>query len=68
MSLDISKVRRALPQYRIEYHDSIPSTQPLAMKLAEAGAASGTAVVAGEQTAEGLLSSVQSDYESQIGN
>jgi raffinose/stachyose/melibiose transport system substrate-binding protein len=25
-------------------------------------------LVAGEQTAEGLLSSVQSDYESQIGN
>ena len=51
MSIDITRVRRALPQYRIEYFDSLPSTQPVATKLAEAGAASGTAVVAGEQTA-----------------
>lgn len=51
MSLDISRVRRALPQYRIDYHDTAPSTQPLAVKLAEAGAASGTAVVADHQTA-----------------
>ena len=51
MSLDISRVRRTLPQYRIEYYGTIPSTQPIAVKLAEAGAPSGTTVVAGEQTA-----------------
>jgi len=51
MSLDISRVRRALPHHRIDYYDSLPSTQPIAIKLAEAGAPSGTAVVAGEQTA-----------------
>jgi BirA family biotin operon repressor/biotin-[acetyl-CoA-carboxylase] ligase len=51
MSLDISRVRRALPDHRIEYYDSLPSTQPVAAKLAEGGAPSGTAVVAGEQTA-----------------
>jgi BirA family biotin operon repressor/biotin-[acetyl-CoA-carboxylase] ligase len=49
--LDISRVRRALPQCRIEYLDSAPSTQPIAVKLAEAGASSGTAVVADHQTA-----------------
>jgi BirA family transcriptional regulator, biotin operon repressor / biotin---[acetyl-CoA-carboxylase] ligase len=48
---DIARVRLALPQFRIEYYDSLPSTQPVAVKLAEAGAASGTAVVAGKQTA-----------------
>jgi len=51
MPLDISRVRRALPQYRIDYHDSLPSTQPVASILAEAGAPSGTAVVADQQTA-----------------
>jgi BirA family biotin operon repressor/biotin-[acetyl-CoA-carboxylase] ligase len=51
MSLDISRVRRALPNHRIDYYDSLPSTQPVATKLAEVGAPSGTAVVAGEQTA-----------------
>ncbi len=51
MSLDIARVRRALPTHRIDYHDTLPSTQPLAIKLAETGEPSGTAVVAGEQTA-----------------
>ena len=51
MSLDIGRVRRALPNHRIEYCVSLPSTQTVATKLAEAGAPSGTAVVAGEQTA-----------------
>jgi BirA family biotin operon repressor/biotin-[acetyl-CoA-carboxylase] ligase len=51
MPLDISRVRRALPDCRIDYYDTLPSTQPVAAKLAEAGAASGTAVVAGAQTA-----------------
>lgn len=51
MSLDIARVRRALPTYRIDYYDSLPSTQPVAAKLGEEGAPSGTAVVAGEQTA-----------------
>jgi BirA family biotin operon repressor/biotin-[acetyl-CoA-carboxylase] ligase len=46
-----SRVRKTLPQYRIEYYDSLPSTQSTAVELAGAGAASGTAVVAGEQTA-----------------
>jgi len=49
--MEIARVRRALPRYRIEYYDTLPSTQPVAMKLAEQGAAAGTAVVAGEQTA-----------------
>jgi BirA family biotin operon repressor/biotin-[acetyl-CoA-carboxylase] ligase len=51
VSFDISRVRRALPGRRIEFYETLASTQPLAMKLAEAGAASGTAVVADEQTA-----------------
>jgi BirA family biotin operon repressor/biotin-[acetyl-CoA-carboxylase] ligase len=51
MSLDINRVRKALPNHRIDYYDTLPSTQPVATKLAEEGAPSGTAVVAGEQTA-----------------
>jgi BirA family biotin operon repressor/biotin-[acetyl-CoA-carboxylase] ligase len=51
MPIDIAKVRRALPNQRIDSYDSAPSTQPLATKLAEAGAPSGTAVVADQQTA-----------------
>ena len=51
MPLDISRVRRALPEHRIEYFESTPSTQVVATKLAEAGVASGTTVVADEQTA-----------------
>ena len=51
MPIDISRVRRALPQHRIEYYDSLPSTQSAATKLAEGGAPSGTAVVADHQTA-----------------
>ena len=51
MSFDIARVRAVLPQYRIDFLDRAPSTQVLAVKLAEAGAPSGTAVVAAEQTA-----------------
>src|SRR5215467_8030597 len=51
MALDMARVQKALPQYRIEYFDSAPSTQPIAVQLAEGGAPAGTAVVAGEQTA-----------------
>jgi len=51
MSLDISRVRRALPHHRIDYYDSLPSTQIIAIKLAENGVPSGSAVIAGEQTA-----------------
>jgi BirA family biotin operon repressor/biotin-[acetyl-CoA-carboxylase] ligase len=51
MPIDIARVRRALPNHRIEYYDTLPSTQPIAVKLAESGAPSGTAVVAGQQTA-----------------
>jgi BirA family biotin operon repressor/biotin-[acetyl-CoA-carboxylase] ligase len=50
MPLDIARVRKTLSQYRIDYHDSLPSTQTAAIKLAEAGAPAGTAVVAGQQT------------------
>jgi BirA family biotin operon repressor/biotin-[acetyl-CoA-carboxylase] ligase len=51
MPIDIARVRQALPQFRIDYYDSLPSTQPVAAKLADAGAPSGTAVVADQQTA-----------------
>ncbi len=51
MSIDIIRVRKALPRHRIEYYESLPSTQPIATELAESGAAEGTAVVANEQTA-----------------
>jgi BirA family biotin operon repressor/biotin-[acetyl-CoA-carboxylase] ligase len=51
MPIDISRVRRALPQYHLDYYDSLPSTQPVATKLAEAGAPSGAAIIADEQTA-----------------
>ena len=51
MPFDIARVRKALPHHRIDFHETLPSTQPVAVKLAEAGAPSGTAVVAGQQTA-----------------
>jgi BirA family biotin operon repressor/biotin-[acetyl-CoA-carboxylase] ligase len=51
MPLEIARVRHALPQHRIEYYDSLASTQPVAITLAERGAPEGTAVVANEQTA-----------------
>ncbi len=53
MAIDISRVRRALPQYRLDHYESLPSTQPVATRLAEAGAPSGTAVIADQQT-EGI--------------
>ena len=48
---DIDRVRCALPGRRIDYFETLPSTQRVAVQLAEAGAPSGTTVVAGEQTA-----------------
>lgn len=51
MSFDIARVCKALPGRRIEFFDSLPSTQLVAVELAEDGAAPGTAVIAGEQTA-----------------
>jgi BirA family biotin operon repressor/biotin-[acetyl-CoA-carboxylase] ligase len=48
---DLARVRRALPQHRIEYFVTAPSTQPIAIRLAETGVPAGTAVVAGAQTA-----------------
>lgn len=51
MSIDIARVRQSLPKNRIEYYDSLPSTQPVAMELAAAGAKEGTAVIANQQTA-----------------
>jgi BirA family biotin operon repressor/biotin-[acetyl-CoA-carboxylase] ligase len=53
MPLDIGAVRSRLPGRRIDYHESIDSTMHAAARLAAAGAASGTAVVAEEQT-EGI--------------
>jgi BirA family biotin operon repressor/biotin-[acetyl-CoA-carboxylase] ligase len=49
--MDIERVRQALPNIRIEYHDTLPSTQPVAVQLAEQGAPEGTVVIAGRQTA-----------------
>jgi BirA family biotin operon repressor/biotin-[acetyl-CoA-carboxylase] ligase len=51
VSFDIGRVRRALPGRRIEFFETLPSTQPVAVKLAEEGASAGTAVLADEQTA-----------------
>lgn len=51
MSLDITSIRERLPHRDIHYYESIPSTMPIALKLAVEGAPSGTAVIAGEQTA-----------------
>lgn len=49
--LDIEAVRRRLPGRAISYFDSLDSTMPEAARLATAGCAAGTAVVAEEQTA-----------------
>jgi BirA family biotin operon repressor/biotin-[acetyl-CoA-carboxylase] ligase len=49
--VDLAKIHRALPGIRVDYYDTLPSTQPLATKLAETHPPAGTAVVAGEQTA-----------------
>jgi BirA family biotin operon repressor/biotin-[acetyl-CoA-carboxylase] ligase len=49
--IDIQRVRQVLDDSRIEYYESVPSTQAIAVQRAEAGATSGTAIVAGEQTA-----------------
>jgi BirA family biotin operon repressor/biotin-[acetyl-CoA-carboxylase] ligase len=51
MMLDIQRVRQAFPGTRIDYYDSLPSTQPIAVQLAEQHAPEGTVVIAGEQTA-----------------
>jgi BirA family biotin operon repressor/biotin-[acetyl-CoA-carboxylase] ligase len=49
--LDMEWVRSRLPGRRIEWHQTIESTMPEAARLAAAGCASGTSVVAGEQIA-----------------
>lgn len=51
MTFAIERVRARMPGRRIDYYDSVPSTMPLASGLAAQGCSSGTAVVAGEQTA-----------------
>lgn len=49
--IDIQRVRQTLPGRRIDFYESIRSTQNEAIILAEAGAPAGTAVVAATQTA-----------------
>lgn len=49
--IDVQRVREVLNDSRVEYYESVTSTQQIAVQRAEAGAASGTAIVAGEQTA-----------------
>jgi BirA family biotin operon repressor/biotin-[acetyl-CoA-carboxylase] ligase len=49
--IDIERVRQTLPSHRIDFYESIRSTQNEATTLAEAGAPAGTAVVAATQTA-----------------
>ena len=51
MALDIESVRASLPGRIIQWHAAIESTMPEASRLAAAGCASGTAVVAEQQTA-----------------
>ena len=51
MPLDIEWVRARLPERRIDYHASVDTTMQAARRLAASGCASGTAVVAEEQTA-----------------
>jgi len=49
--LDIESVRARLPGRVVQWHATLESTMPEASRLATAGCASGTAVVAEEQTA-----------------
>ena len=49
--LDIESVRRRLPDRRIEYHSAIDSTMYRAARLAAEGCASGSVVIAEEQSA-----------------
>src|SRR5438270_10085289 len=51
MTFDVDWVRAQLPGRRIDWHETISSTMPEAARLAAEGQPSGTAVVAGEQTA-----------------
>jgi BirA family transcriptional regulator, biotin operon repressor / biotin---[acetyl-CoA-carboxylase] ligase len=51
MGFDVDAVRARLPGRRIEWFPSVDSTMTVAARLAREGCASGTAVVADEQTA-----------------
>jgi len=51
MSLDIERVKASLPDRLIDWYPSIGSTMTEASRLAASGCASGTVVVADEQTA-----------------
>jgi BirA family biotin operon repressor/biotin-[acetyl-CoA-carboxylase] ligase len=51
MGLNLEHVRARLPGRRVVWYESIPSTMPVAARLAAEGAASGTLVIAEEQTA-----------------
>jgi BirA family biotin operon repressor/biotin-[acetyl-CoA-carboxylase] ligase len=51
MPFDIAWVRSQLPNRRVDWYDSIGSTMTGALDLARAGAATGTAVAADQQTA-----------------
>ncbi len=51
MSFDVESVRRRLPGRRVEYFEILDTTMREAAELAAAGAAAGTVVIAGEQTA-----------------
>jgi BirA family biotin operon repressor/biotin-[acetyl-CoA-carboxylase] ligase len=51
MALDIERVRRSLPQRIVHYYETLSSTMAEGARLAQAGCATGSAVVAGEQTA-----------------
>src|SRR5579859_5948031 len=51
MALDIEHVRRSLPLREVHYFAMLGSTMAEGARLAQTGCATGTAVVAGEQTA-----------------
>jgi BirA family biotin operon repressor/biotin-[acetyl-CoA-carboxylase] ligase len=51
MPFDLASVSSALPGRDIQWHDSLPTTMTVAAQLAAAGAPSGTAIGADEQTA-----------------
>src|SRR5262249_44456124 len=49
--LDVERVKSRMPGRRIDWHATLESTMPEAARLSAAGCASGTAVVAEQQTA-----------------
>ncbi len=51
MSIDLTWIRSRLPNRELHHFESIPSTMPEAIRLANEGAPNGTAVIADEQTA-----------------